>query len=79
MVAFRSFAIAPKKKPGKPDSSGAMRQPLLGIPSEGTALENYMRDTYTPVRRDHLPEKQERYVVPRSYLFLSHECVMIYF
>jgi hypothetical protein len=41
LIAFRSFAIAPKKKPGKPDSSGAMKQPLLRIPSEGTALGNY--------------------------------------
>ena len=35
-------------------------QLLLGIPSEDTALENYMRDAYTPARRDHLPEKQKQ-------------------
>ena len=64
MVAFCRFAIGPKKKSrGKPDSSGVMRQPLLGIASEGTALENYMRDTYTPARKNHQPgKKQEQFV-----------------
>ena len=67
MAAFRSFAIAPKT-PGKPDSSGAMRQPLLGIPSEGKALENYTRDTYTPARRDHLPENRNN-LWSRDHIF----------
>ena len=78
--SFPQFRHRAKKSRENPTAVCAMRQPLLGIPSEDTALENYMRATYTPARKDHLLEKQEQSVVPRSYyLFLFHECVMIYF